>query len=162
MALTLEDLLAGVRHSRQHLLKHLDGTTDEQWTWKPYPECKGLRETAVHLIAVDRGALESVKTGGETDFMEILTAVEAETATWDRGSLVAALKDGHARLLDYFTDNFANTSLDGEIKLWGSPGKLGPQVAYLTSEDYYHAGQIAYIRMATDPLWDYYASVYGG
>jgi hypothetical protein len=35
-------------------------------------------------------------------------------------------------------------------------------VAYLTAEDFYHAGQLAFIRMATDPGWDYFGSIYGG
>ena len=30
----------------------------------------------------------------------------------------------------------------------------------ISSEDYYHAGQITFIRMATDPQWDYYRSIY--
>jgi hypothetical protein len=52
--------------------------------------------------------------------------------------------------------------LDAEVALWGTPQKLGRAIAYLTAEDFYHAGQIAFIRMASDPEWDYYACVYGG
>jgi uncharacterized damage-inducible protein DinB len=161
MALTLDDLLAGVWESRRHLLRHLNGVTDEQWTWKPYPECKSMSDTVVHLIAVDRSALESVKTGGAVDFVGTIAAVTEETAGMDRDALLTMLKDTHSRLVNHFTANFADTPLDAEIRLWGAPRKLGPQVAYLTSEDYYHAGQIAYIRMATDATWDYYGSIYG-
>jgi uncharacterized damage-inducible protein DinB len=162
MDLTLEDLLAGVWESRRQLLKHLNGVTEEQWTWKPYPECKSMRDTITHLISVDQGALESIKTGGEVDFLGIIATTEKETAGEDRDALLARLKDTHIRLLHHITTNFADTPLDAEIRMWGAPRKLGAQIAYLTSEDYYHAGQLAYIRMATDTTWDYYGSIYGG
>ena len=45
--------------------------------------------------------------------------------------------------------------------MWGEEEALGKQVAHLTSENFYHAGQVAYIRMTTQCDWNYYAAVYG-
>ena len=52
--------------------------------------------------------------------------------------------------------------LDAEFSAFGSKMKLAAGIPHLSSEDYYHAGQVSYIRMATDPAWDYYGHVYGG
>ena len=54
MSFDTTDLIAGLRDSRRNLLKHLEGMTDEQWRWKPYPECKSVRETLTHLLMGDR------------------------------------------------------------------------------------------------------------
>lgn len=58
MAFTAAELIDGVRHSRRHFLKHLRGLRDDQWDWKPYPECKSIRETLAHLVWVDRIATD--------------------------------------------------------------------------------------------------------
>jgi hypothetical protein len=46
------------------------------------------------------------------------------------------------------------------VTLWGQERKLGSALAFLTSEDYYHAGQVAFIRLATNPEWDYYGEIF--
>ena len=50
--------------------------------------------------------------------------------------------------------------MDTEVSAYGTPMKLGRAIAHLSSEDFYHAGQVAFIRIATDPSWDYYAVIY--
>lgn len=54
MAFDVDSLIEGVRESRRFFLKHLKGLRDDQWEWKPYPECKSIRETLAHLVSDDR------------------------------------------------------------------------------------------------------------
>jgi uncharacterized damage-inducible protein DinB len=154
MAFTPADLIDGIRHSRRHLLKHLRGLTEVQWDWKPYPECKSIRETLAHLIWVDRTALTSLGTGREPDYAAL------DEPERDRERLQALLAESHERLCRFLTARYADAPLDTEVCLFGDPQKLGRALAYLPAEDYYHSGQVAFIRMATDPSWDYYASIY--
>ena len=34
-------------------------------------------------------------------------------------------------------------------------------IAYFSSEDFYHMGQVSFIRQASDPTWNYYEAIYG-
>jgi uncharacterized damage-inducible protein DinB len=157
MAVTLNDLLDGVRSSRRFFFRHLDGLTDAQWDWKPYPECKSVRETLMHLHADDRAALFSLQTGEEPDY-EALTSGPPEQ---DNAKLRAMLEESFTTLLNEIQTRYADAPLDAEICIYGSKMKLATGVPHLSSEDFYHSGQVAFVRMATDPTWDYYASVYG-
>jgi uncharacterized damage-inducible protein DinB len=154
MSFTLDDLLDGVRASRRHFWKHLRGLSEEQWNWKPYPGCKSVRETLAHLIWVDRSALVSLETGKEPDHAAL------EEPERDGERLRALLEESHERLVRFIAGRWADAALDTEVCLFGSASKLGRAVAYLTAEDFYHSGQVAFIRMATDPGWDYYGSIY--
>ena len=162
MAFTLDDVIGGVHASRRFFLKHLAGLREEQWSWKPYPECKSIRETLIHLVGDDRAALQSLQTGKEPDYEGILEAAFAEMAGADTAQVQAQLEESHEKLCAHVLALFADAPLDAEACIWGSAMKVGRGVAYLSSEDFYHAGQVAFIRMATDPAWDYYGSVYGG
>ncbi len=155
MPYTIADVVDGLRHSRAFFHKHLAGMTDEQWDFKPYAECKSVRETVAHLISDDRAALDSLKSGQEPDY----DACQVEEQ--DREKLLAMVAESHEALLAHIGTAFAEQDLGAETSLWGSQMKVGA-LGYISSEDYYHAGQVAYIRLATDPAWDYYAAVYGG
>ena len=161
MALTLESLLEGVRASRRQFFKHLEGLTDEQALWKPYPECKSVRETLVHLIQVDQAALDSLKTGTLDAWSTLEPQIATETKSLTLPELRSLLEQSHTALLDYLATTYATHALDEPIPLWASPTPLGRAVPYLSSEDFYHSGQLAFIRQATDPSWDYYAAIYG-
>jgi len=158
MAITLDDLLNSVRNSRRHFFKHLNGLRDDQWDWKPYPECKSIRETLAHLTVDDLAALQSLQTGEEPDY----EALSADTPEQDTTKLRAHLEESFETLLGEIKKRYADAPLDTEISIYGSKYPLATGVPHLSSEDYYHAGQIAFIRMATDPTWDYYTAVYGG
>jgi uncharacterized damage-inducible protein DinB len=155
MAFEAADLIDGIRKSRKQFLRHLKGMREEQWDWKPYPECKNVRETLAHLIGVDRCARASIETGEMPDFREL------EEPERDRAKLLGLLDESHWDLIFLLEKKFSSTPLDEEIRIFGDTKKLGSALAYLTSEDYYHSGQVAFIRMATDPSWDYYKAVYG-
>ena len=75
MSAILEDLIASLEKSRSHLLKHFRGLADDQWDWKPFPECKSLRETLQHLIIDDQAALESLRSGEEPSYDQSPTKI---------------------------------------------------------------------------------------
>lgn len=156
MAYTVSDALGGLQGSRKFFLKHINGLTGEQWEWKPYPECKSVRETIAHLITDDRAALQSLETGKEPDYEAL---GESET---DVERLLAILAESHSALCDFIAGKWADAPLDTTISVWGSEMSIAGGLAYLSTEDNYHAGQVAFIRQATDPAWDYYAAIYGG
>jgi uncharacterized damage-inducible protein DinB len=156
MAFGIDDLISGVKESRRHFLKHLKGLRDEQWNWKPYPECKSVRETLAHLISDDRATIYLLEHGKFPNFDEM------EVGETDVERLLTLLADSHQKYCSFVKEKFAETQLDSEVAFFGGKTKLGLAIAGISSEDYYHAGQVAFIRMATDPSWDYYASIYGG
>lgn len=155
MPYTVTDAVEGIARSRASFLKHLKGLKDEQWDWKPYAECKSITETVAHLICDDRAALQSLQTGKEPDYENLS---EAEP---DRVKLLAILDASHRELCDFITSKWSGSPVETEVSIWGSPMTLASGIAYMSSEDFYHAGQVAFIRSATDPAWDYYASIYG-
>jgi uncharacterized damage-inducible protein DinB len=155
MSFAFEDVLGIIQDSRVNFLKHIDGITDEQWSWKPYEECKSIAETVAHLITDDRMALESLKTGKEPDYDN------AQVAERDPAKLLEMLAQSHEALAAYLMEHYGESPLDTQVSAWGFEMKLGRAAGYLSSEDYYHAGQAAFIRMATDPTWNYYAAIYG-
>jgi uncharacterized damage-inducible protein DinB len=156
MSFTVIDAVDGIRHSRAYFLKHLAGLKDDQWEWKPYAECKSIRETLAHLICDDRAALQSMQTGKEPDYESL---VESEM---DRDLLLAKLEESHRALCDFITQTWGSAQVDTEVCIWGVRRKIAAGLSYLTSEDFYHSGQVAFIRSATVPVWDYYAAIYGG
>lgn len=161
MAYIIDDVLAGVRHSRAFFLRHLDGLTPEQWTWKPYSENKSVRETIAHMLANDRLARQNVEgQGTPADYIGFLAAVAEEVAGNTDEELRARLCREHDEFLTFLAERFAGAGLDAEVDVWGGQGKLAERFGHLSSEDYYHAGQVAFIRLATDPGWEYYAHVY--
>lgn len=155
MAYTLNDLLESARQSRRHFLKHIEGLREDQWTWKPYPECKSVVETLAHLISDDRAFLATFQTGQEPDYATLQVSEEEPAA------LLAMLADSHDRLLAMLAQKFASTPLEAEIPFHSLKMKLAEAVGWISIEDYYHAGQVAFIRLATDPGWNYYAVIYG-
>lgn len=155
MAVDIETLISAVQKSRAFFLKHANGLRDDQWDWKPYPECKSIRETLAHLIADDRASVVMLETGEFPDFGGML---ERETAT---PKLLDLLAESHENLCAFLRGRFADTPLDSVVKFFGGPEPLGLAIMGITSEDYYHAGQVAFIRMATDPEWNYYKEIYG-
>jgi uncharacterized damage-inducible protein DinB len=156
MAFTTEDCIHGVREARKYFLKHLKGLREDQWDWKPYPECKSIRETVAHLISDDRAVMQSLETGREPDYDSL------QESERDIVRLLALLEESHEQVCAFLKERYADKSLDTEACLYGGMMKLGSAVAHITSEDFYHAGQVAYIRMATEPTWNYYGSIYGG
>jgi len=156
MAFDIDSVIEGVRESRKYFLKHIKGVRDDQWDWKPYPECKSIRETLAHLVSDDRAQVVILETGKMPDFDAI---EEHET---DLTKLLALLQESHEKLCAFIKDRFATTPLDTKVAFFGGEMTLAHAIAGISSEDSYHAGQVVFIRLATDPSWDYYGSIYGG
>jgi uncharacterized damage-inducible protein DinB len=156
MSFGVVNLIASLRSSRETFLKHLKDLRDDQWTWKPYPECKSIAETLAHLISNDRAALQSLETGREPDYASL------QESERDPKRLLEMMGETRNRLIAYIEQKFAGAPLDAEVSLFGMRMSLASALLMLNCEEYYHAGQVAFIRMVTDPGWDYYAAVYGG
>ncbi len=155
MPVTVTDLVDAVRASRRHFWKHVDGLSGEQWGWKPYPECKSICETLAHRVVDDRAALAALESGGEPDYEAF---AEPER---DLERLRTLLAESHEALCQAILAKFDGAPLDTPMSVWGAVKPLGIGIPYLCSEDYYHAGQVAFIRLATDPAWEYYGAIYG-
>jgi len=152
--MNLDLLIEGIRSSRKYFLNHIKGLRDDQWDWKPYPECKSIAETLAHLITDDRAAIHMLETGQFPDFGSILER------TADPEELRALLAESHENLCAFLREKFAETPLDTQVNYFEGTVTLGQAIIGISAEDYYHAGQVAFIRMATDPQWDYYRSIY--
>ena len=161
MELTLQELITGIQNSRTHFFKHLKGLETDHWDWKPYAECKSIRETIIHLICDDIAAVESLQTGKEPDY-EADMVKATELASSDTDVLISQLAASHKELCETLRTLVNQKSLDDTICVWGHNAKIAIGIPYFSSEDFYHAGQIAFIRMAIDPNWDYYTAVYSG
>lgn len=155
MSFTVDDLLANIHQARQLFRKHLEGLNDDQWDWQPYPQCKSIKEIVAHLIADDRAQIHILETGGMPDFTDL------EEREQDPDKLLALLEKSHDELISYIKVRFADAHLDEDIPFFNHSMKLGRVLANIPSEDGYHTGQVAFIRMASDPSWDYYKSIYG-
>lgn len=160
MAFAFEDLIESLRASRSNFHKHLQGLKDDQWDWKPYPECKSIRDTLIHLIVDDRAAVGAFDSDDEPDYEALVNAATAEAGN-DITHLKALLENSFETLIAELTTRYADKPLDTEISVFGSPRKLGVAIPYFSSEDYYHTGQVSFIRMASDPSWNYYEAIYG-
>ncbi len=159
MNLTLDELIEDLQHSRQFFFKHIDGLREDQWDWKPYPECKSIRDTLAHLVVDDRTAIESIETNAMPDFEAAYTTAGRD-ANDTVAKLLVLLSETHAQLIALLRAKYTDKPLDAEISIWGTNGKVVRMVPHLSSEDYYHAGQVGFIRMASDPEWNYYKAVY--
>ena len=157
----LRQLVESAADSRSFFLRHLHGLTPETWDWKPYPECKTVRETLFHRIGTDQWILADLKQETGDDFAARLRESAERSKDKAPAELQEALQASGQPILDFLTAHYADAPLDTPMHMWGEDAPLGKQVAHLTSENYYHAGQVAYIRMATQPDWNYYAAVYG-
>ena len=126
----------------------------EQWDWKPYSECMSIKEIIAHLISDDRAALNSMKSGKEPDYAAF------QEAERDLDKLLELLASSHKDLLNWLCEAYQSTPLDTMVSIWGMKMPLASAIAAASSEEYYHSGQVAFIRLATDPKWDYYSSIY--
>ncbi len=158
---SLNQVVERLKASRRHFLKHVQGVTDEQSNWKPYPNCLSINETLRHLRVDDLAAMDSMETGEEPKYEEIQQRVQADSGSLGMEDLLKLLAESHDLLVKYIETKYENQSLDAEICVWGNRMPLVLGVPYLSGEDYYHAGQVAFIRQATDPSWNYYGEIYG-
>jgi hypothetical protein len=120
-----------------------------------------VRETLTHLLMGDR--LLRYRLDGDpsaADFENVYTEVEAHYADFTPEQLVAELESSHEEICGRLTKLFDGKPLDEPFEVFGGAQKAGRFLAGLANERYYHTGQIAFIRMATDPTWDYYAHIY--
>jgi uncharacterized damage-inducible protein DinB len=162
MAYTLENILTEIEDSRKFFLRHLNGVTAEQWDWKPYAECKSIRDTVYHVVGTEDWTIKCLTEGaGSEIFFDCVTEATKRLEGKSAEKLITAVIESRERIYTELRRHI-ESPLDTPIKIWGEKQPIGSAVAHLSSEDYYHAGQVAFIRMATDPTWNYYQDIYGG
>src|SRR5947207_1063250 len=113
MPLNLDDFIGALRDSRKHFLRHLEELTPEQLDWKPYPECKSIRETVAHLICDGRAAVQALETGHEPDY-DLWEEPEQ-----DMVRLLQLLQISHDALCKKL-EAVVGDELDKEICIWGA------------------------------------------
>lgn len=154
MPFTVEEAVQAMRDAHEHFLKHLKDVREDQLDWRPDAACKTIRETLAHLTSDYRAMSQSLKSGGEPDYDS------CQVTETDMNQLHALMAEEFEGVCKYVASTFH--SVDEEVCVFGWQMTLGKAIPLFCSEDYYHAGQVAYIRIATDPAWDYYRAVYGG
>jgi uncharacterized damage-inducible protein DinB len=155
MSSSIQTILEPLTIARSHFLKHIKDLKEDQWDFKPFPNTMTIRDTLRHLVIDDLSALDSLQTGAHPDYDSF--TVEDETVE----ALLERMTSARQALIDELTSKIEESGEAIQICTWGEMRPLHVGVAYLTSEDYYHTGQVGFLRQASDPDWDYYASVYG-
>jgi uncharacterized damage-inducible protein DinB len=151
--------LEGLVDSRKHFYKHLAGLPEDAWNYKPFAECKSLTETLAHMVVNDRMAVEALRTGMEPNYDAGREAI-AEDATRGKDHLLGLLRQSHEALLADLNARLSGKSAEEELCIWGWTMPVYKGIPFLSAEDYYHSGQIAYVRMAVQPDWDYYSAIF--
>ena len=144
MAIGLEEVMENLYRTQRFFRAHLNGMQPEQWDWKPFPACRSVREILLHwaeIFAADDAAL----TAG-------LTAAFPNVA-----SVQELMKEAGLRFGTGFSAQYAECGLDSRLP---NGVAVGTALASLAGEDNYHAGQIAFIRLATEPDWNWVQAVH--
>lgn len=159
--MTADSLIAALVGSRAKFLLHVAGVTQAQAQWKPFPGCMSIEETLRHLMVDDLAATESLASGGHPAYESRREEVLSSTAGMGLEALIARLGETHGTFIQSLRDACSGKTLDDQICVWGEEMPIGLGVPFFGTEDSYHSGQVAFIRMAQDPEWDYYAAIYG-
>ncbi len=144
MAVGLEEILGSLSWSQKFFRAHLNGIQDAQWDWKPFPACRSIREILVHWAE----NVSSADTALQLALEEAIPEVDV---------VQRLMKEASLRYVGKYRQQYANTSLDAPYR---NTITVGDVLAGLSGEDNYHAGQIAFIRLATDPTWDWVKAVH--
>ena len=148
------DLLDNMEGALRFFLTHLNGLRDYQWDWRPSLACRSIRDILLHLSETyeDKDALRE----------------ELTRSVPDVGRVQALCEVGAKNDFEKLRAKYADTPLDFEVGVVGgdlflgrSTVRVGTLLARRAWEECYHTGQVAYIRLATDPDWNLDQEVYG-
>jgi len=132
-----ELLKSQIDESEFQLRKIFEGMTDEQLDAKPIPTMGSAREQAAHLVEV---------------YVATVKMVNGQEHEW--GSVVPDDMSWPALMDDMFAKRAEATVA---VLASEDPKALGTGAAFLGTHDSYHVGQIAAIRISTDPEWNPYS-----
>ena len=144
MAVGLDEVMDNFFRTQHFFRAHLNGMQAEQWDWKPFPACRSIREILLHwseIFAADDKALEN----------------SLKATVPDVASVQVLMKEAGLRFGAGFSAQYTDRSLDSRLS---NGVAVGTALASLAGEDNYHAGQIAFIRLATEPEWDWVLAVH--
>lgn len=143
------------RNSPWHsLLASLDGLTEEEAGWEPshfkgFPWAKGSIRELVYHVALDKLVQTSCAFGdGALDWAAAWQLPDAKENTLAGALRLLALS--HESLLSHL-DRLEEARLADKVSTWGGKRMSAEQFFdMLTEHDFYHAGQIRYIRNMLD------------
>jgi hypothetical protein len=145
MAAGLEEVLSELSRSQKFYRAHLNGIQAGEWDWKPFPACRSIREILNHWV--DSFAAE------DTALRSALDPAVPDVAVIQR-----LMREAGRRYSAGFQQRYEGAAMD-DLCLEGR-NRVGAVLASLGAEDNYHAGQIAFIRLAIDPEWDWVKAVH--
>jgi uncharacterized damage-inducible protein DinB len=139
---TQQDVLShALDQAGLQVTKVLSGLTADEWNQRLGEGGMTPAETAEHLCEVYT-AFKTMAEGGQHDW-----------GTYKSGETT---QGGTLALLKRLRDEACAIAVASE-----NPETIKAAIDYIALHDCYHVGQVAHIRMATDPAWDPY-SIYGG
>ena len=145
MAVGLDEIMASFHFSQRFFRAHLNGIRSDQWDWKPFPACRSIREILLHWA--------DLYSPGQTGLQTALEPTEPNVAT-----VQSLMKEAGERYAAEYHEKYADTPMDAPFRPNGIT--VGTVLASFPAEDNYHAGQIAFIRLATEPEWDWVKAVH--
>ena len=120
MAIGLNEILVNFTHSQQFFRAHLNGITEDQWDWKPYPACRSIREILLHWA--------DLFSPGETALQAALKPAVPEIA-----AVQGFMKEAGARFATKYREQYADSAMDS---LFPNGAALGTMLAGFSAEDY--------------------------
>ena len=129
-----ELLVKQIEDVSYQLAKVLEGLTEEQLDVKFTPSAMAIREQAEHLCEVYT-AVDTVFQGKEHSW----GSYTVEDKSW--ANLTSLLTSLRSKAIEWVT-----SSEEDKVLLRGA--------GFIVGHDNYHVGQIASVRIATDPSWD--------
>jgi len=129
-----ELLVKQIEDVSYQLAKVLEGLTEEQLDVKFTPSAMTIREQAEHLCEVYT-AVDTVFQGKEHSW----GSYTVEDKSW--ANLTSLLTSLRSKAIEWVT-----SSEEDKVLLRGA--------GFIVGHDNYHVGQIASVRIATDPSWD--------
>ncbi len=142
----IETLVRDLRASREFLMRHLRGLADFGWDYKPEAAPRSIREIVSHLIDDDAQAIANLGgiAAADNNVKDPIRALEASSE-----AVIRALRE-----------QWKDDPSGAEKRLHGDGPSVATGVTYLQIEDYYHAGQIAWLRLGIEEDWDQETVVY--
>jgi hypothetical protein len=79
----------------------------------------------------------------------------------DPQKLLVLLQKGLDNIIEYVEATYSDADLETDVQAWEFHATLANAMTWFGGEENYHTGQVAFIRLASDPTWDYYDQIHG-
>ena len=134
------DLALALAASREFLLRQIRGLSFEDCAAKPRGALRSIEEIVEHMLANDAFCMAK------------LDAEPFEDEP-DQSAAARLTRSGMA-LTQVIRQKWAGNEHAALLRLAGGGAGIARGVAYIQIEDFYHAGQVCWIRLVLHPDWD--------